>query len=67
VHPLLIGASTIRTHPYNLDQLISEDGTVMIELPILSVEEGTINYSGSQSVGWECRAPLKLCRGSAVS
>jgi len=31
-------------HPYNLDQLVSEDGTVTIEQPILSVEEETINY-----------------------
>jgi hypothetical protein len=44
VHPLLIGAPTVPAHPYNLDQLISEDGTVTIEQPILSVEEETINY-----------------------
>jgi hypothetical protein len=44
MHPLLIGAPTVPSHPYNLDQLISEDGTVMIEQPILSVEEETINY-----------------------
>ena len=42
--PLLIGAPTVPAHPYNLDQLISEDGTVTIEQPILSVEEETINY-----------------------
>ena len=44
MHPLLIGAPTVPAHPYNLDQLISEDGTVTIEQPILSVEEETINY-----------------------
>ena len=42
-HPLLIGA-TVPAHPYHLDQLISEDDTVTIEQPILSVEEETINY-----------------------
>jgi hypothetical protein len=31
-------------HPYNLDQLISEDGTVTIEQPIMSAEEGTIHH-----------------------
>src|ERR1041385_22313 len=46
----LSGASIPHRHPavpahaYNLDQLISEDDTVMIEQPILSVEEETINY-----------------------
>ena len=44
MHPLLIGAPTVPAHPYNLDQLISEDGTVMIEQPILSVEEATIHH-----------------------
>jgi hypothetical protein len=44
VHPLLIGAPTVPAHPYNLDQLISEDGTVTIEQPILSVEEATIHH-----------------------
>jgi hypothetical protein len=44
VHLLLIGAPPVPAHPYNLDQLISEDGTVTIEQPILSVEEETINY-----------------------
>jgi hypothetical protein len=31
-------------HPYNLDQLVSEDGTVTIEQPILSVKEATIHH-----------------------
>jgi hypothetical protein len=44
VHPFLIGAPIVPAHPYNLDQLISEDGTVTIEQPILSVEEETFNY-----------------------
>ena len=39
-----MGALTVPAHPYNLDELISEDGTVTIEQPILSVEEETINY-----------------------
>jgi hypothetical protein len=43
-HPLLIGAPTVPAHPYNLDQLVSEDGTVTIEQPILSVEEATIHH-----------------------
>jgi hypothetical protein len=44
VHPLLIGAPTVPAHPYNLDKLISEDDTISIEQPILSVEEERINY-----------------------
>ena len=43
-HALLIGAPTVPTHPYDLNQLISEDSTVTIEQPILSVEEVTINH-----------------------
>jgi hypothetical protein len=43
-HPLLRSAPTVPAHPYLLDQVISEDGTVTIEQPIMSVEEETINY-----------------------
>jgi hypothetical protein len=43
-HPLLIGAPTVPAHPYNLDQLISEDGTVTIEQLIMSAEEATIYH-----------------------
>jgi hypothetical protein len=38
------GVPTVPVHPYNLDQLISEDGTVTLEQPILPVEKATINY-----------------------
>jgi len=38
------GVPTVPFHPYNLDKLISEDDTVSIEQPILSVEEERINY-----------------------
>jgi hypothetical protein len=41
---LLIGTLTVPAHPYNLDELISEDGTATIEQPIMSVEEATIHH-----------------------
>jgi len=40
----LHSAPTVQAHPYNLDQLITEDGTVTIEQPILSLEEATIHH-----------------------
>ena len=40
----LHSAPTVPAHPYNLDQLITEDGTVTIEQPILSLEEATSHH-----------------------
>ncbi|MEO6308946.1 MAG: hypothetical protein ABIP43_13840 [Nitrospiraceae bacterium] len=57
MHPLLMGAPTVPTHPYNLDQLLSEDGTVTIEQSIMSAEEETIDYSGSSVPGLRVSCP----------
>ncbi|MEO6554531.1 MAG: hypothetical protein ABIO96_08310 [Nitrospiraceae bacterium] len=52
-----MGAPTVPTHPYNLDQLLSEDGTVTIEQSIMSAEEETIDYSGSSVPGLRVSCP----------